>query len=137
MQAQYWELWIALKEANDLSEVSVVHARANLGCPKRVLYCPLWRSYEFRGQRDRQKSKYSERNSGFSREASTPPTFVRFPGARPHARRICRRVSDRFTRDGRRRAAATSTAAAGPGMKCASSSTSVGARGCAPISPGP
>jgi uncharacterized protein (DUF433 family) len=28
MQAQYWPLWIALKEANDQSESSVVHRRA-------------------------------------------------------------------------------------------------------------
>jgi len=29
MQAQYWPLWIALKEANDQSESSVVHPRAS------------------------------------------------------------------------------------------------------------
>ena len=40
MQAQYWPLWIALKEANDQSESSVVHRRApaSISAARRECY---------------------------------------------------------------------------------------------------
>src|SRR6516162_3652862 len=68
------------------------------------------------GKRHREKSEDSGRNSSVSRDACAAPTLVRLPGKRTHSRRVSRRISYSFARNGYRRARRSATALVGKGL---------------------